>query len=170
MLPLSASSVLTAAVTQASLQSMLHKILTGPSAFNITTILSQAAQLSNQGKQTVPGPPQVLGVHSRSVFSSVFFSHGLYVLVIVMKWVMYGSYGVTHIVVIKLGIDCVPFLFITSSSAIEPVTYVVNIGCLVAQVLCFSQNQHAADQRWSPEAPPQHAVSHLTGKSKAMYS
>lgn len=45
------SLVLTAAVTQASLQSMLHKILTaGPSAFNITTILSQAAQLSNQGK------------------------------------------------------------------------------------------------------------------------
>lgn len=45
------SLVLTAAVTQASLQSMLHKILTaGPSAFNITTILSQAAQLSSQGK------------------------------------------------------------------------------------------------------------------------
>lgn len=42
--------VLTAAVTQASLQSMLHKILTaGPSAFNITTLLSQAAQLSSQG-------------------------------------------------------------------------------------------------------------------------
>uniref|UniRef100_A0A3B4ABJ5 WW domain-containing protein n=1 Tax=Periophthalmus magnuspinnatus TaxID=409849 RepID=A0A3B4ABJ5_9GOBI len=41
------NEVLTAAVTQASLQSMLHKILTaGPSAFNITTILSQAAQLS----------------------------------------------------------------------------------------------------------------------------
>lgn len=57
MFPLSASSVLTAAVTQASLQSMLHKILTGPSAFNITTILSQAAQLSNQGKQSMPGPP-----------------------------------------------------------------------------------------------------------------
>lgn len=50
--------VLTAAVTQASLQSMLHKILTaGPSAFNITTILSQAAQLSNQGKQSVFGQP-----------------------------------------------------------------------------------------------------------------
>lgn len=47
------SVVLTAAVTQASLQSMLHKILTaGPSAFNITTILSQAAQLSNQGKRS----------------------------------------------------------------------------------------------------------------------
>ena len=47
------SIVLTAAVTQASLQSMLHQILTaGPSAFNITTILSQAAQLSNQGKCT----------------------------------------------------------------------------------------------------------------------
>ncbi|KAK2858666.1 hypothetical protein Q5P01_003286 [Channa striata] len=43
------NEVLTAAVTQASLQSMLHKILTaGPSAFNITTILSQAAQLSSQ--------------------------------------------------------------------------------------------------------------------------
>lgn len=42
--------VLTAAVTQASLQSMLHKILTaGPSAFNITTLLSQASQLSSQG-------------------------------------------------------------------------------------------------------------------------
>lgn len=42
--------VLTAAVTQASLQSMLHKLLTaGPSAFNLTSILSQAAQLSNQG-------------------------------------------------------------------------------------------------------------------------
>lgn len=55
---LSASVVLTAAVTQASLQSMLHKILTaGPSAFNITTILSQAAQLSNQGKWSVSGPP-----------------------------------------------------------------------------------------------------------------
>ncbi|XP_037135243.1 WW domain-containing adapter protein with coiled-coil isoform X1 [Syngnathus acus] len=43
------NEVLTAAVTQASLQSMLHKILTaGPSPFNITTILSQAAQLSSQ--------------------------------------------------------------------------------------------------------------------------
>lgn len=43
--------VLTAAVTQASLQSMLHKLLTaGPSAFNLTSILSQAAQLSNQGR------------------------------------------------------------------------------------------------------------------------
>ncbi|KAI4902368.1 hypothetical protein NFI96_025866 [Prochilodus magdalenae] len=43
------NEVLTAAVTQASLQSILHKILTvGPSAFNITTLLSQAAQLSSQ--------------------------------------------------------------------------------------------------------------------------
>lgn len=42
--------VLTAAVTQASLQSILHKILTaGPSAFNITSLISQAAQLSTQG-------------------------------------------------------------------------------------------------------------------------
>lgn len=48
---LSAVLVLTAAVTQASLQSMLHKLLTaGPSAFNLTSILSQAAQLSNQGR------------------------------------------------------------------------------------------------------------------------
>lgn len=47
------SVVLTAAVTQASLQSMLHKILTaGPSAFNITTLLSQATQLSSQGTYT----------------------------------------------------------------------------------------------------------------------
>uniref|UniRef100_A0A669CCZ1 WW domain-containing adapter protein with coiled-coil n=1 Tax=Oreochromis niloticus TaxID=8128 RepID=A0A669CCZ1_ORENI len=46
-----------AAVTQASLQSMLHKILTaGPSAFNITTILSQAAQLSNQAQQSNQSP------------------------------------------------------------------------------------------------------------------
>ncbi|XP_029001987.1 WW domain-containing adapter protein with coiled-coil isoform X2 [Betta splendens] len=51
------NEVLTAAVTQASLQSMLHKILTaGPSAFNITTILSQAAQLSNQVQQSNQSP------------------------------------------------------------------------------------------------------------------
>uniref|UniRef100_A0A8C7JQX4 WW domain containing adaptor with coiled-coil n=1 Tax=Oncorhynchus kisutch TaxID=8019 RepID=A0A8C7JQX4_ONCKI len=43
------NEVLAAAVTQASLQSMLHKLLTaGPSAFNITALLSQAAQHSNQ--------------------------------------------------------------------------------------------------------------------------
>lgn len=37
-------------MTQASLQSILHKILTaGPSAFNITSLISQAAQLSTQG-------------------------------------------------------------------------------------------------------------------------
>lgn len=46
--------VLTAAVTQASLQSILHKILTaGPSAFNITSLISQAAQLSTQGIQSL---------------------------------------------------------------------------------------------------------------------
>ncbi|XP_066573923.1 WW domain-containing adapter protein with coiled-coil isoform X2 [Amia ocellicauda] len=51
------NEVLTAAVTQASLQSMLHKILTaGPSAFNITTLLSQAAQLSTQAQQSNQSP------------------------------------------------------------------------------------------------------------------
>uniref|UniRef100_A0A8C5CRH4 WW domain containing adaptor with coiled-coil a n=1 Tax=Gadus morhua TaxID=8049 RepID=A0A8C5CRH4_GADMO len=51
------NEVLTAAVTQASLQSMLHKILTaGPSAFNITTLLSQAAQLSSQAQQSNHSP------------------------------------------------------------------------------------------------------------------
>ncbi|XP_053495731.1 WW domain-containing adapter protein with coiled-coil isoform X2 [Ictalurus furcatus] len=51
------NEVLTAAVTQASLQSMLHKILTaGPSAFNITTLLSQAAQLSSQAQQSSQSP------------------------------------------------------------------------------------------------------------------
>ncbi|XP_030629741.1 WW domain-containing adapter protein with coiled-coil isoform X2 [Chanos chanos] len=51
------NEVLTAAVTQASLQSMLHKFLTaGPSAFNITTLLSQAAQLSNQAQQSSQSP------------------------------------------------------------------------------------------------------------------
>ncbi|KAJ8010312.1 hypothetical protein DPEC_G00073730 [Dallia pectoralis] len=51
------NEVLTAAVTQASLQSMLHKILTaGPSAFNITTLLTQAAQLSNQAQQSNQSP------------------------------------------------------------------------------------------------------------------
>ncbi|KAI2667352.1 WW domain-containing adapter protein with coiled-coil [Labeo rohita] len=49
--------VLTAAVTQASLQSMLHKLLTaGPSAFNVTTLLSQAAQLSTQAQQSGQSP------------------------------------------------------------------------------------------------------------------
>lgn len=42
--------VLTAAVTQASLQSIIHKFLTaGPSAFNLTSLISQATQLSTQG-------------------------------------------------------------------------------------------------------------------------
>ncbi|XP_063062976.1 WW domain-containing adapter protein with coiled-coil [Engraulis encrasicolus] len=51
------NEVLTAAVTQASLQSMLHKILTaGPSAFNITSLLSQAAQLSNQAQPSSQSP------------------------------------------------------------------------------------------------------------------
>ncbi|XP_026220238.1 WW domain-containing adapter protein with coiled-coil isoform X1 [Anabas testudineus] len=55
------NEVLTAAVTQASLQTMLHKILTaGPSAFNITTILSQAAQLSNQAAQQSSQSPMSL--------------------------------------------------------------------------------------------------------------
>ncbi|XP_051531051.1 WW domain-containing adapter protein with coiled-coil isoform X2 [Myxocyprinus asiaticus] len=51
------NEVLTAAVTQASLQSMLHKILTaGPSAFNISTLLSQATQLSSQAQQSSQSP------------------------------------------------------------------------------------------------------------------
>uniref|UniRef100_A0A672JEP9 WW domain-containing adapter protein with coiled-coil n=1 Tax=Salarias fasciatus TaxID=181472 RepID=A0A672JEP9_SALFA len=55
------NEVLTAAVTQASLQSMLHKLLTaGPSPFNITTILSQAAQLSSQAAQQSNQSPMSL--------------------------------------------------------------------------------------------------------------
>uniref|UniRef100_A0A673MPP8 WW domain-containing adapter protein with coiled-coil n=1 Tax=Sinocyclocheilus rhinocerous TaxID=307959 RepID=A0A673MPP8_9TELE len=55
------NEVLTAAVTQASLQSMLHKILTaGPSAFNITTLLSQATQLSSQVAQQSSQSPMSL--------------------------------------------------------------------------------------------------------------
>ncbi|KAJ8336864.1 hypothetical protein SKAU_G00380840 [Synaphobranchus kaupii] len=51
------SEVLTAAVTQASLQSMIHKILNaGPSAFNITALLSQAAQLSTPAQQSSQSP------------------------------------------------------------------------------------------------------------------
>ncbi|KAA0718970.1 WW domain-containing adapter protein with coiled-coil [Triplophysa tibetana] len=51
------NEVLTAAVTQASLQSMLHKLLTaGSSAFNVTTLLSQAAQLSTQAQQSGQSP------------------------------------------------------------------------------------------------------------------
>lgn len=64
-------AVLTAAVTQASLQSMLHKILTaGPSAFNITTLLSQAAQLSSQGNR------QHTHLHS-DIHSLCSFTHSL---------------------------------------------------------------------------------------------
>ncbi|OCT75565.1 WW domain-containing adapter protein with coiled-coil isoform X2 [Xenopus laevis] len=51
------NEVLTAAVTQASLQSILHKILTaGPSAFNITSLISQVAQLSAQAAQSNQSP------------------------------------------------------------------------------------------------------------------
>lgn len=48
------NEVLTAAVTQASLQSIIHKFLTaGPSAFNISSLISQAAQLSSPAIQSV---------------------------------------------------------------------------------------------------------------------
>ncbi|XP_069770618.1 WW domain-containing adapter protein with coiled-coil isoform X2 [Narcine bancroftii] len=51
------NEVLTAAVTQASLQSMLHKLLTtGPSALSITALLSQATQLSSQAPQSNQSP------------------------------------------------------------------------------------------------------------------
>ncbi|XP_015276900.1 PREDICTED: WW domain-containing adapter protein with coiled-coil [Gekko japonicus] len=51
------NEVLTAAVTQASLQSILHKILTaGPSAFNITSLISQATQLSTQAQPSNQSP------------------------------------------------------------------------------------------------------------------
>ncbi|CAH2282202.1 WW domain-containing adapter with coiled-coil isoform X2 [Pelobates cultripes] len=51
------NEVLTAAVTQASLQSILHKILTaGPSAFNVTSLISQVAQLSTQATQSNQSP------------------------------------------------------------------------------------------------------------------
>ncbi|CAO2594687.1 WW domain-containing adapter protein with coiled-coil [Lemmus lemmus] len=45
------------AVTQASLQSIIHKFLTaGPSAFNITSLISQAAQLSTQAQPSNQSP------------------------------------------------------------------------------------------------------------------
>ncbi|XP_074013119.1 WW domain-containing adapter protein with coiled-coil isoform X2 [Numenius arquata] len=50
------NEVLTAAVTQASLQSMLHKILTAGPSFNITSLISQAAQLSTQAQPSNQSP------------------------------------------------------------------------------------------------------------------
>ncbi|XP_049561291.1 WW domain-containing adapter protein with coiled-coil isoform X17 [Orcinus orca] len=51
------NEVLTAAVTQASLQSIIHKFLTaGPSAFNMTSLISQAAQLSTQAQPSNQSP------------------------------------------------------------------------------------------------------------------
>ncbi|XP_026887654.1 WW domain-containing adapter protein with coiled-coil-like isoform X1 [Electrophorus electricus] len=51
------NEALTAAVTQASLQSVLHKLLAaGPSAFNVTTLLSHAAQLTTQVQQSGQSP------------------------------------------------------------------------------------------------------------------
>lgn len=56
--PLTFPPVLAAAVTQASLRSVLHKLLAAGPAFNITALLS-AAQHSNQGtavKTQLPVP------------------------------------------------------------------------------------------------------------------
>ncbi|OBS68741.1 hypothetical protein A6R68_02717 [Neotoma lepida] len=51
------SKINEAAVTQASLQSIIHKFLTaGPSAFNITSLISQAAQLSTQAQPSNQSP------------------------------------------------------------------------------------------------------------------
>lgn len=60
--------VLAAAVTQASLRSMLHKLLTAGPAFNITALLS-AAQHSNQGMASSLS----LTVCSWNTVYSVFF-------------------------------------------------------------------------------------------------
>lgn len=50
------NEVLTAAVTQASLQSILHKIITAGPSFNITSLISQVAQLSAQATQSNQSP------------------------------------------------------------------------------------------------------------------
>lgn len=115
---------------------MLHKLLTaGPSAFNLTSILSQAAQLSNQGRFLALGTPWGFLF---CLFSSL--------------------------------LNCVSYLFCFTSNSptIQPVAHVVNIGRLVAQVLRFSKDQHAADQRRAPETATQHAVCHLTAQSEAL--
>lgn len=136
------SPVLTAAVTQASLQSMLHKILTaGPSAFNITTILSQAAQLSNQGKQNHCAVTSVPPLCSTTVGLTDFPAPHL-----ALKENSKLDWNHNCVWFLRLSFwFCIP-----SSSAIEPVTYVVNIGRLIAQVLCFPEDQHAADKRRPP--------------------
>ncbi len=81
----SVSVVLTAAVTQASLQSMLHKILTaGPSAFNITTLLSQATQLSSQGTYTHRSICLVL-----PLLSNLLFFYSCYNAIQIMSWLIW---------------------------------------------------------------------------------
>ncbi|XP_070800569.1 WW domain-containing adapter protein with coiled-coil isoform X1 [Pituophis catenifer annectens] len=50
------NEVLTAAVTQASLQSILHKILTAGPSFNISSLITQATQLSTQAQSSNQSP------------------------------------------------------------------------------------------------------------------
>ncbi|ETE68214.1 WW domain-containing adapter protein with coiled-coil [Ophiophagus hannah] len=50
------NEVLTAAVTQASLQSILHKILTAGPSFNISSLITQATQLSTQAQPSNQSP------------------------------------------------------------------------------------------------------------------
>lgn len=140
--------VLTAAVTQASLQSMLHKILTaGPSAFNITTILSQAAQLSNQGEWR----PTLV-----TTLRLYFLAHTVQSQLCFRRFDMH-----------QLALE-LPYVFASpNSSAIKPVTDVFNVRRLVAEVLRVAQDQHAADKRRPVKAPPQCAARRLAAKSKS---
>jgi len=61
---------------------------------------------------------------------------------------------------------CVCVSLPPSSSAVQPVAHVSDLGCIVAQVLRVPPDQHAAEQRWHPQAPPRHAAGHLATKGR----
>ena len=69
------NEVLTAAVTQASSQSIIHKFLTaGPSAFNITSLISQAAQLSTQGIYVFLDTSRVVSLRQAGEINNISFN------------------------------------------------------------------------------------------------
>lgn len=152
--------VLTAAVTQASLQSMLHKILTaGPSAFNITTILSQAAQLSSQGKRNLRKAAQIMSIIFVA-FGTACCCHKdpCNIFCCFITFVYHTWYCNTS--------HCLFVCSVFSSSAVKPVTDVVNIRCIITQILCFSSHRHATSHCWSPQTSTQHPAGHLAVKGR----
>lgn len=127
--PLTFPPVLAAAVTQASLRSVLHKLLAAGPAFNITALLS-AAQHSNQG--TSCSFPRFLCVFYDTTLASTC------------------SFFLAALVIAKRGkgkpvgrsLTLSPYF----SPALQSVARLSDVGRIIAAAVCLAAQRYAAEQ------------------------